>query len=164
MRKAFATLGLVAAATVLGMVLLAGVASATKPKPPAIKSVKFKGTPAEPLVVVKGVGLGSLPFEDAEEDPNCFGEEPSGLGNDFGSAAYFTEDTAGWQAGQGPGDCIGLIFKTYTETEVVFTFGSTYHQPEYAPLHKGDEYTVNLRGLTKSGEIKIKEKKIKEKK
>jgi hypothetical protein len=64
--------------------------------------VKFKGTPTEPLVVVKGVGLGSLPFEDAEEDPNCFGEEPSGLGDDLGSAAYFTEDWAGWQAGQGP--------------------------------------------------------------
>jgi hypothetical protein len=28
---------------------------------------------------------------------------------------------------------------------VVFTFGSTNHQPEYAPLHKGDEYTVNER-------------------
>ncbi len=156
MRKAFAMLGLVAAATVLGMALLAGVALA-KTKAPEIKSVKFKGTPAEPLVVVKGVRLGSLPFEDAEEDPNCFGEETSGLGNDFGSAANFADDTAGWQAGLGPGDCIGLIFKTYTETEVTFTVGSSYHQ--YTPLHKGDEYTVNLRGLTKSGKIKIKEKK-----
>jgi hypothetical protein len=160
MRKAFATLGLVAAATVLGMALLAGAALAMKSKPPAIKSVKFKGTPAEPLVVVKGIGLGSLPFEDAEEDPNCFGEEPSGLGNNFGSAAVFADETAGWQAGAGPGDCIGLIFKTYTATEVTFTFGSTYHQPEYAPLHKGDTYTLDLRTLTKSGTIKIRERKM----
>ena len=78
---------------------------------------------------MKGRGLGSLPIEAVEEDPNCFGEEPGGLGNDFGSEAFFDENTAGWQAGQGPGDCIGLVFKTYTETEVAFTFGSTYHQP-----------------------------------
>lgn len=163
MRRAFTTLGVVAAATILGLTLLSGVALA-KGKPPEIKSVKFQGTPAEPLVVVKGVGLGSLPLEDAEEDPNCFGEETSGLGNDFGTAANFADDTAGWQAGLGPGDCIGLIFKTYTETQVIFTFGSSYHQSEYAPIHTGDEYTVNLRGLTKSGTVKIKEKKIKGKK
>lgn len=88
-------------------------------------------------------------------------EEPSGLGNDFGSEAVFSENAAGWQAGQGPGDCIGLIFKSWTETEVTFTFGTTYHQPEYARLHKEDEYTVSLRGLTKSGSIKIKEPKMK---
>jgi hypothetical protein len=64
----------------------------------------------------------------------------------------------------GPGDCIGLIFKTYTETQVIFTFGSSYRQSEYAPIHTGDEYTVNLRGLSKSGTVKIKEKKVKEKK
>ncbi len=160
MRRAFAMLGVVAAATIVGMALLSGVALA-KAKPPEIKKVKFQGTPAEPLVVVKGSGLGSLPFEDAEEDPNCFGEETSGLGNNFGSAANFADVTAGWQAGLGPGDCIGLIFKTYTETEVVFTFGSSYHQSEYAPIHTGDEYTVNLRGLSKSGTVKIKEKKVK---
>lgn len=163
MRKAFVTLCLAATASIVGMGLLTGAAMAKgKEKPPAIKSVKFQGTPAEPLVVVKGIKLGSLPVEDAEEEPNCFGEEPGGLGNDFGTAASFMEDTAGWQAGVGPGDCIGLIFKTYTETEVVFTFGSTYRRSfEYAPLHKGDEYTVSLRGITKSGEIKIKEKKEK---
>ena len=160
MRKA-SRLGILAAATVIGLVLLAGAASAISPKPPEIKTVKFKGTPAEPLVVVKGRGLGSLPFESVEEDPNCFGEEPSGLGNDFGSEAVFNENTAGWQAGQGPGDCIGLIFKGWTEKEVTFTFGTSYHQPEYTPLHKGDEYTVSLRGLTKSGLIKIKEPKMK---
>jgi hypothetical protein len=53
----------------------------------------------------------------------------------------------------GPGDCIGLIFKTYTETQVIFTFGSSYRQSEYAPIHTGDEYTVNLRGLSKSGTV-----------
>ena len=111
MRRALATVGVAAVATILGMALLSGVALA-KGKAPEIKKVKFQGTPTEPLVVVKGSGLGSLPLEDAEEDPNCFGEEPSGLGNNFGTAANFADTTAGWQAGLGPGDCIGLIFKT----------------------------------------------------
>ncbi len=162
MRRTFAKLGLIAAAVVLGTAFLAGTAFAKAPKPPEIKTVKFKGTPAEPLVVVKGRGLGSLPVEAAEEVPNCFGEEPGGLGNDFGGeAAVFADNTPGWQAGSGPGDCIGLIFKSWTETEVSFTFGSSYHQEQYAPLHKGDEYALILRGLTKSGIVKIKEPKKK---
>ncbi len=161
MRKTFARLGLIVAAAVLGAGFLAGTAAAKAPKPPEIKSVKFKGTPAEPLVVVKGRGLGSLPVEAAEEVPNCFGEEPGGLGNNFGNEAVFADNTPGWQSGSGPGDCIGLIFKTYTETEVAFTFGSSYHQEQYAPLHKGDEYALVLRGLTKSGVVKIKEPKKK---
>jgi hypothetical protein len=142
-------------------VFLAGSASAKAPKPPEIKSVKFKGTPAEPLVIVKGRGLGSLPVEDAEEVPNCFEEEPSGLGNNFGEQAVFSDNSAGWQSGSGPGDCIGLIFKSWTETEASFTFGSSYHQEQYAPLHKGDEYTVVLRGLSNTGVVKIKEPKKK---
>lgn len=162
MRRTLAKLGLLAVAMLLGTAVLAGTASAKAPKPPEIKSVKFKGTPAEPLVIVKGRGFGSLPVEAVEEDPNCFGENPEGLGYDFaGEAAVFGEDSAGWGAGSGPGDCIGLIFKTYTETEVAFTFGSSYHQEQYAPLKKGDEYTVTLRGLTASGVIKIKEPKQK---
>ncbi len=156
MMKTSARVGLAVAAAVLGMALFAGPALA-KPKPPTIKSVKFSGTPSAPLLVVKGVGLGSLPIGSAEEDPNCFGEEVSGLGNDFGTAAVFSDTSAGWDAGEGPGDCIGLIFKTYTEAEVVFYFGSAYNQ--YVPLHKGDAYTLTLNGLTKSGTVKIKEPK-----
>jgi len=147
-------LGVLTAALVLG-VTLPGAALA-KPKPPVIKSVKFRGTPNDPLVVVKGRGLGSFPADDAEPDPNCFGEEPSGLGNDFGSAFYFADNNDGWQAGAGPGDCIGLIFKTYTEKEVTFTFGSTYLNPEYAPLHKGDEYGIVIGSLSKFGRVNIK--------
>ncbi len=156
MMKTSARIGLAVTAAVLGMALSAGPALA-KAKPPAIKSVKFDGTPSEPLIVVKGIGLGSFPAGSAEEDPNCFAEEPSGLGNDFGTAAVFSDTSAGWDSGEGPGDCIGLIFKTYTETEVVFHFGSAY--THYVPVHKGDGYTLTLNALSKSGTVKIKEPK-----
>jgi hypothetical protein len=70
-----------------------------------------------------------------------------------------TDSNAGWSAGEGLGDCIGLIFQTFTETEVVFELGSAYH--EYVPLHKGDSYTLAINELEISGSVKIKEPKAK---
>jgi hypothetical protein len=156
MRKAFATLCIGATAAVLGMALLAGPAFAVKVKPPTIKSVKFKGTETEPTVVIKGTGLGSLPFEAAEEVPGCF-EGETATGNDFGSNVVFENTTEGWSAGEGPGDCIGLIFSSFTETEVIYHFGSAYSH--YDPLQTGDSYIVKVNGLTKSGTAKVKKPK-----
>jgi hypothetical protein len=153
MRKAFATLCLAATTAVLVMALVASPAFAGKVKTPAIKSVKFKGTETEPTVVIKGTGLGSLPFEQAEGVPQCFeGETPTG--NDFGTAVVFENDTEGWSAGEGAGDCIGLIFSTFTETEVVYHFGSAYSH--YDPLQTGDSYTLTVNGLSFSGTAKVK--------
>jgi len=115
-----------------------------------------------PHVYYKGVacerhsrrsGLGSLPFEHAETVPACFPEEVA-TGNDFGSTVWFEDTTQGWRAGEGTGDCIGLIFKTFTETEVVFHFGSAYSH--YIPLANGDSYTVTVYSLTHSGAVKLK--------
>jgi hypothetical protein len=153
MRRAFATLCLAATTAVLGMALLAGPAFAGKVKPPTIKSVKFKGTTVEPIVVIKGTGLGSLPFEQAEEVPACF-EGETATGNDFGTTVVFENTTEGWSAGEGAGDCIGLIFSTFTETEVIYHFGSAYSH--YDPLQTGDSYTVKVNGLTKTGTAKVK--------
>ena len=151
MRKTFATLCVAATAAVLGMTLLAGPTFAMKG--PKIKSVKFVGPASEPTVTIKGSGLGSLPFEHAETVPACFPEEVA-TGNDFGSTVWFEDTTQGWRAGEGTGDCIGLIFKSFTETEVVFHFGSAYSH--YIPLAKGDSYTVTVYSLTHSGAVKLK--------
>jgi hypothetical protein len=158
MRKAFVA-AFLAAAAVLGMTLLAGPAFAAKG--PMIKSVKFSGFPKEPTIIIKGRGMGSLPFEAAEPVPACFEEEVA-TGNDFGTAVTLQDTSEGWSAGEGPGDCIGLSFSSFTETEVVYHFGSAYSH--YPPLAKGDEYTVTVNGLTHSGMVKIKkEKKVKTK-
>lgn len=153
MRKAFAITCL-AVVAVLGMALLAGPAFAAKG--PIIKSVKFSGFPKEPTVVIKGRGMGSLPFEAAEAVPPCFEEEVAS-GDDFGTTVTFQEPSEGWTAGEGPGDCIGLVFSTFTETEVVYHFGSAYSH--YSPLAKGDEYSLTINGLTHSGTVKIKKEK-----
>jgi hypothetical protein len=156
MRKVLSALCVLATAAILVMALFAGSAFAAKG--PKIKSVKFSGTPSEPTVTIKGNGLGSLPFEAAEPVAECFPEEVA-TGNDFGTSAWFEDNSDGWRAGEGAGDCIGLIFSTYTETEVVYHFGSAYSH--YPPLASGDGYTVTLYGLTKTGTVKLKVKKVK---
>lgn len=140
---------LVAVAAMLAMAVLAGPAFAvTKPK---IKKVTFTGPASNPTITVTGTGLGSLPAEDAEPAPACFGEE--NIGDDFGKTTWFGDETEGWTAGES-GDCIGLIYSEYTETEVVFHFGSAYR--EYTPITKKDTYTLQLYNLTKKGKISIK--------
>jgi hypothetical protein len=156
MRKVLATLCVVTTAAVLAIALFAGSAFAAKG--PKIKSVKFGGTPSEPTVTIKGKGLGSLPFEAAEQVPECFPEEVA-TGNDFGSTVWFEDSSDGWRAGEGGGDCIGLIFSSFTETEVIYHFGSAYSH--YPPLAGGDSYTLTVYSLTHSGTVKLKVKKEK---
>ena len=155
MRRMLATLSVVAAAAGLGAGLEASPAAAMM-KGPGIKGVKFVGSPSEPTITIKGVGLGSLPFEDAETVPECFSEEVA-TGNDFGSALSLQDLTQGWTAGEGSGDCIGLIVSSFTETEVVYHLGSAYSH--YPPIAKGDSYTVTVNGLTRSGRVKKMKKK-----
>ncbi len=151
MRKTLAATCAALLAIGLGTTVTAAPALA-KTIPPMIKKVTITGTPAAPTLTVTGIGLGSLPLEHAEEPLECFPPETE-PGNDFGEAAFVEDATAGWAAGKA-GDCIGLVFSTYAETEVVFHFGSAYR--EYPPLSKGDSYAVSLHGLTKSGKVKFK--------
>ncbi len=151
MRKVSATLWLTTAAAIVGMALFAGPALAKGPKPPKIQSVKFSGTPSAPTVKIKGTGLGSVPSGFAEPVPACYPEETA-TGNDFGNTVWFEDATQGWRAGEGPGDCIGLIFSTYTETEIVYHFGSAYMH--YNPLTNGESYNLQVYTLTHSGTVK----------
>ncbi len=150
MRNLLVRLGLIAAVAALGMALFAGSSMAKTPKP-KIKKVTFTGTPAEPTITVTGIGLGSLPVEDAEEAPECFGGPLTG--NNFGTALNFEDMTQGWTAGHA-GDCIALSFSSYTETEAVFHLGSGY--VEYTPLTKKDSYVMTIGTLTKKGKVSFK--------
>ncbi len=152
MRKSAAKFCLLASAAIFGMGVIAAPALA-KTKPPKISAVKFSGYPSEPLVTIKGTGLGSLPFGEASPVPTCFESEPTG--DNFGTTVTFSEISQGWGAGEGSeggGDCIGIIFKAYTETEVVYHFGSAYR--EYSAVQDGDSYRVTLYGLSKEGTVK----------
>ncbi len=151
MRRTLATLCVALSAAGLGTLAIAAPALANTPKP-KIKKVVFTGTPAEATITVTGIGLGSIPVGDAEEPLNCFPTEEQ-PGNDFGEAAHLEDLTQSWAAGKA-GDCIGLVFSTFTESEVVFSLGSGYR--EYTPLTKKDEFSVSLNGLTKKGKVHFK--------
>ena len=150
MRNALARVCAAATVAALGVGLFTGSALAKAPKP-KIKKVAFTGTPAEPTVTATGVGLGSLPIGEAEPAPECFGGPLTG--DDFGESARIEDPSQGWTAGQG-GDCIGLIFSSYTETEVIFHLGSGY--AEYNPMQKKDHYLLTLNGLHKEGKVSFK--------
>ncbi len=149
MRRAFVTLMLASALVVLGTAIPATSALASKPK---VKKVAFSGTPSEPTVTVTGLGMGSIPIAEDEPAPECL-EAGTPTGENFGTSLLFSDESRAWTAGQ-DGDCIGLVVKTFTETEIVFQFGSNYSQ--YEPVAKKDLYKFTVNGLTKTGKISIK--------
>jgi hypothetical protein len=124
-----------------------GVDKTFKTKQPAIKAVKFTGTPAEPTVTITGKNFGSKPAPEPSEPLNCFGGDTS---FDYGASLYFTETTQGWTAGE-IGDCIGLVVTSYSETQIVYRFGAGYSH--YGQVTSGDGYAVAVYGRKHSGTV-----------
>lgn len=86
---------------------------------------------------------------------HCAAGSAFAIGNEFSEGVFKLEGSSrGWTAGEGSVDCIGVIFKEFTESEVVFYLGSAY--AEYEPIQKRDHYTLVIKGLAKSGSVAIK--------
>jgi hypothetical protein len=117
-----------------------GVDKTFSTKKPAIKTVKFTGTPAEPMVTISGTSFATEPAPEPNEPLSCF---PGDTSFDYGTSLYFTETTRGWTAGK-IGDCIGLVVSTYTETQIVYHFGAGYSH--FGQVTSGDAYTLVVRG------------------
>lgn len=107
----------------------------------------FSGTPSNPTVTIKGSSLGSMPAAEPSEPLTCFPEDKS---FDYGSSLYFSENTQGWTAGQ-IGDCIGLIVHSYSEKQVVYSFGAGYSH--YGQVTKGDAYSLRVYSVSHSGTV-----------
>ena len=76
-------------------------------------------------------------------------------GFDYDNNLYFSD---GWGAGQGAGpfgDCTGLFISSYSDTQVVFTFGSGYGtgNNQYGTLSYGDSFQMNVFGATYNGTV-----------
>jgi hypothetical protein len=111
-----------------------------------ITTVSFGGTVAFPTVTVTGVGFGT-PANLGTAQSSC------GTGSDYAANLFFTDTTRTWSAGEGPpfgSDCIGLVITSYSDTGIVFTFGTQYGTGG-ALLTGGDSYTMNVLGSTFSG-------------
>jgi hypothetical protein len=115
---------------------------------PAITTVAFGGTPADPTVTITGKNFGVEPAPDPPTPPDCVAGDTS---LDYGANGLWFEDvTNGWTAGQ-RGDCIGLDVVSYSNTQIVYRFGPFY--ASFTPVTSGDEFTIMVRGRTFSGTV-----------
>ena len=120
---------------------------------PAISSVQFSGTPADPTIVVRGRGLAPLPPRSPSGTPAGHNGCPSQSGNqgfDYGTQLNVNDLSKGWAAGlsvTNNTDCIGLIATTVTPSELILRLGSFYTSlfPKFT-LASGDEVQVVANG------------------
>ena len=96
--------------------------------PPAISWVGFTGSAANPTVIVLGSGFGTQANLGVPQSPGVSGW----TGSDYGNNLWLSDVTNGWNAGQN-GDTVGLVVSSYSDTRIVFTFGSQY-PAGYKPL------------------------------
>jgi hypothetical protein len=117
---------------------------------PSISDVVISGNVNSPTVTVSGSGFGTI----ANLGP---GSASCGTGDDYADNFLFADQTDGWNAGEGPPqyDCIGVIIQSYSNEQVVFTFGSQYGVYRIgsgvALLNSGDQFTMTLLGASFSG-------------
>jgi hypothetical protein len=147
--------GVVALAVVAMPAVVLGLQSAASASP-AIASVVVGGTQVAPSITVNGTGFGT----SAAALGTAYGIPTStcGIGNtgkDYADNFKFNNDTRNWEAGRGtniPGDnCIGVLFTSYTNTQIVFTLGSNFTSQGYQLL-AGDAFTMTVLGTVFTGQ------------
>ncbi len=110
---------------------------------PVIKKVKYSGTTSAPILTVKGSGFGTL-ANLGPATASCGG--PS-AGSDYPITLYVSNVTRAWTAGNSEFcNHIGLYVTKYSNTKIVFHFGSTL--ASYGGLRAGDQVTLTVLGAT----------------
>jgi hypothetical protein len=127
------------------------VTSAAPTPAPAISSVAFSGSGYGVKVTVKGTNFGDwAPSASPDSPTTCVSTRP--ISYDYAQGVLdFNDSTGGWDAG-GPGDCIGLIVASWSNTKVVLEFGAAYVWPL---LNAADKYQVSVLGATYSGTASV---------
>ncbi len=115
---------------------------------PVIHSVTFSGPADAQVVTLTGSGFGTRANLGPPTTP-CSSPE---TGEDYGGLFYFTNETEKWSAGNDASpncDYVGLVLMSYSNTTVVFSFGSNFST--YSKFRKKNEYVMYLLGATFSG-------------
>ncbi len=126
----------------------------TKPRV-TVTSVTFAGDAANPIVTVTGSGFGTrAPGPNPKTRP-CGEADVAGNGYDYANNVVLWDlnSDAQWQAGY-PGDCIGINFVSYSATQIVFTLGDWYRDPQSLfgrQIASGDQFTVRIKGAPHAG-------------
>ncbi len=111
--------------------------------------VSFVGSASNPRVIVTGSGFGAAPPSPSYPANRC-----GGTGSLYGTSFSFEDTTANWTAGQGSssftGNCVGLVASSWSDTRVVFSFGSSYNSNGWV-LNAADKYSLVLLSSTTHG-------------
>ena len=85
----------------------------------------------------------SAPAPPASTPETC---QSGDTGDDFGWGGLVFQDLShGWGGGEA-GNCIGLLLTSWSNTQVVFTFGNQY--ANYGPMNPGDQVEATIQGAT----------------
>ncbi len=117
----------------------------TGANPATVTDVEFSGSTAAPVITVSGSGFGTETDLGAAGAPGC----GPYTGSDYADNLWIQDSTDNWVAGRGTA-CVGLVISSYTDTQVVFSFGSDY---SFYMLRSGADFTLNLLGSLFSGTV-----------
>ncbi len=122
----------------------------------SVSGVTFTGDSNNPTITITGNGFGKLAPKPSPTTRPCSEPDVATSGYDYGNKAIMwdTSDLALWQAGF-PGDCIGLIFTAYSNTQISFTLNDWYRDPlnNGHLLSNGDPFTVRIKGAPFTGTV-----------
>jgi hypothetical protein len=110
-----------------------------------VTDVEFSGSPTAPVVTVSGSGFGTQADLGIPNSPGCGPQ----TGSDFGNELWVQDWTDNWVAGRGTA-CIGLLVSSYSDTQIIFSFGSDYSS---YTLSSGADFTLSLLGSSFNGTV-----------
>jgi hypothetical protein len=131
-----------------------GVVTISYQLPPEVTGVYFEGSSSSPTIVITGSGFGDESELGTALPPGSSGDN----GNDYVNFA-FGDSSAGLNVGS-PGDFVGILISSYSDTEIVFTLNADYQNslgqsPDYSTFNfiAGDGYSLKLPGVSNTGTV-----------
>jgi hypothetical protein len=149
--------GPIPAATTQGDPIPIPAVAAAPAAQPTITSVAFSGyygtgVPASPTVTIGGSGFGSTPPAGVSDNSTSCGGYTAN-GEVFGASLYFL-DVNNFEAGYSDADganCIGVVVVSWSPTQVVYRFGSSYASFDRWYLMNGDSFDIDVKGAIYGG-------------
>jgi hypothetical protein len=116
----------------------------------SVSAISFAGNVAAPQVTVNGSGFGAAAPQSWSANRTSCGQYASN-GRWFGiSGLRFTDTTTRFVAGSGyrhKGTCVGIVLASWSDTQIVFSFGSAYDTFMNWYAAQGDACTLDILGV-----------------
>lgn len=147
-----------AVTTGLAVAVVCGSAVAASAAQPGITSVTFSGVHgpgvASPTVTITGSGFGAKPPKGTDDSVTTCGTYTNN-GKVYNASLYFMDDNnfeAGYNDATGA-NCVGVIVKSWSPTQVVLSFGSAYGSFAHWYLTNGDGYALSIKHALWGGTV-----------